>query len=216
MPAINMAGDLTVPANPGTGKFVLMSPFSGPKGSPFDAKAYNPTTRVLEAAPTNFSTGGLNTGIGFGSQPIFNPTAPASIIAAGFADDYTPGVSIRLVAQSTLQTATTSILTAIGGGKSTIVDGTGANGNGTPASEKVSTPVPYNAQPLLGWGNGGNRDAGAGPAFTGFAIKTVTASVATVAEGAAIETGWLNRSGRTMVNTESAFGSATAASQAVA
>lgn len=195
MPAINMAG--TVAVNPSLGNFVTMNPFSGPKGSPFDAKSFNPTTRVLEADPTNLSTGGLSTGIGFGPSPIFNPTAPASIKAAGFSDDYTPGVSLPSGVA-----ATQAILTAIGGGKSTAT----VNG-GAPT-------VPYVAQPILGFGNGGSRDAGAGPAFTGFAAKTVTAA-GTVAIGAAIEAGFVNRSVRSLVIGESAFGSATATSPAV-
>jgi hypothetical protein len=209
----------TVPANPAVGKFVFMSPFSGPKGSPFDAKFYHPTTGVLTADPTNYSTGGLSTGIGYGSPPIINPTAPASIIAAGFTDDYQPGIS-AITSATTLQTATLATLTCIGGGKSSIVNGTGPatggnpNGNGTPASEKVSVSAPYVAQPLLGFGNSGSRDAGAGPAFTGFSAKMVTATGA-VANGVAIEAGFLNRSGISMVTGQSAFGSAIAASPAV-
>ncbi len=87
----------------------------------------------------------------------------------------------------------------IGGGKS---DATGA-------------PVPYTAGFGLGMaGNGGSRDAGAGPAFQGFRIKTVTATGA-VANGAAVETGFTNRSGVALVTGQSVFGSATAASGAV-
>lgn len=200
MPAFNMGG--TAASNPSLGNFVIMSPFSGPKGSPFDAKSPNPTTGVLTADPTNLSTGALNTGIGFGSPPIIGPTAPGSIVAAGFNDDYVPGVDYYTSA-TTKQAATTSILTAIGGGKST------ANVNG------IAPTVPYNAQPLLGFGNGGSRDAGAGPAFTGFGLKTVTAT-ATVANGAAVEAGFLNRSGVSIASGQSVFGSSTTASQAVA
>jgi hypothetical protein len=216
MPALNMptsATPVNTPANPSVGKFCFMSPFSGPKGSPFDAKSYDPTSRLLVADPTNYSTGGLNTGIGFGTDPIINPTAPASIVAAGFTDDYQPGISSIRVGGVTAEAV--SILTAIGGGRSNIVNGNGANGNGTPAGTNVSSPVPYNGQPLLGFGNGGSRDAGAGPAFTGFGAKTVTA-VGTVAVAAAIEAGWLNRCVRSVVIGESAFGSSTAASAAVA
>ena len=213
MPALNMAG--TAAANPSLGKFVIMSPFSGPEGSPFDAKSFNPTTLVLEADPTNLSTGGLNTGIGFGSPPVIGLTAPQSIKDAGFNDDYIPGVDYFIPTNSAKQAATTSILTAIGGGRSNIVDGTGPDGNGTPAGTDVSVPVPYNAQPLLAFGNGGSRDAGAGPAFTGFSLKTVTAT-GTVANGAAVEAGFLNRSGVSVVVGQSVFGSSTAASAAVA
>jgi len=206
MPAINMGGDVTVPANPSTGLAVLMSPFSGPKGSPFDAKTATGWTAngvmTTAAAPTNYSTGALSTGIGFGPNHVMSPTAPASIIAAGFNDDYIPGVNYY-TSSSSMQTATTSVLTCIGGGKST------ANVNG------IAPTVPYNAQPLLNFGNGGSRDAGAGPAYTGFFEKTVTAT-GTVANGAAVETGFVNRSGVSMTTGQSAFGSSTAASAAVA
>jgi len=206
MPAINMGGDSTVPANPSTGSSVLMSPFSGPKGSPFDAKTATGWTAdgvmTTAAAPTNYSTGALSTGIGFGCPHVVGLTAPQSIKDAGFNDNYTPGVNYYTSA-TTMQTATTSVLTAIGGGKSTAcVDG-------------IAPTVPYNAQPLLDFGNGGSRDAGAGPAFTGFSTKMVTAT-ATVANGAAIETGFNNRSGVSMTTGQSSFGSSTAASAAVA
>ena len=205
MPAINMAsaGGSTAQVSAATAKAVLGSPFSGPTNSPFDAKVADKTNPMgvpnYVNDPTNYSTGGLSTGIGFGigEMNIINPTAPASIKAAGFTDDYTPGVT-----KPDGTSATEAILTTIGGGKSTAA----ANG--------VAPTVPYAAQPLLGFGNGASRDAGAGPAFTGFGMKMVTAS-GTVAEGAAVETGFTNRSGRSVVTGESVFGSATAASPAV-
>ena len=101
-----------------------------------------------------------------------------------------------------LTASTTALLTCIGGGKSTAA----ANG--------IAPTVPYVAQPLLGFGNGGSRDAGAGPAFTGFGAKTVTA-VATVANGAVVETGFVNRAGISIVIGQSVFGSDVAASPAV-
>lgn len=186
MPAINMAGPVVVPANPSGGQTVLMSPFSGPTGSPLD----NDQTG-------NYSTGALNTGIGFGCNHIINPTAPASIRNAGFTDDYTVGVSMPSGVPATL-----AILTAIGGGKSNA------------ATNGAAATAPYNVQPLLAFGNGGSRDAGAGPDFTGFATKTVTAA-GTVANGAVIETGWVNRSGVSMVTGQSAFGNSSAASAPV-
>ena len=198
MPALNLGSPAVPTSNPSTGAFVIMNPFSGPKGSPFDAKQIDPTSKLLVAAPNNFSTGALNTGIGFGSPPIIGPTAPASIRAAGFNDDYTPGVTLPGGTA-----ATDARLTCIGGGKST------ATVNG------IAPTVPYNAQPLLGFGNGGSRDAGAGPAFTGFSLKTVTAT-ATVANGAAVEAGFLNRSGVSITTGQSVFGSNPAASAAVA
>lgn len=214
MPARNMAGPTVVPANPSAGKVVLMSPFSGPKGSPFDRDQAG-----------NHSTGALNTGIGFGLQtgPVINvaagtspATAAQAIKNAGFTDDYQPGLSMPASTAAVAVLATTAILTAIGGGKSVITPGPGNTGLG------VSTVSPYAAQPLLAFGTnvppysaaGSSRDAGAGPAFTGFGIKAVTATGA-VADGAAIETGFVNRTGRAMVATESAFGSSTTASPAV-
>ena len=35
----------------------------------------------------------MSTGIGFGSPPVIGLTAPASILVAGFSDDYTPGLT---------------------------------------------------------------------------------------------------------------------------
>jgi len=201
MPARNMGSLIALPANPATGKAVLMSPFSGPKGSPFDRDQTG-----------NASTGALNTGIGFGLNvgPVINvsagtspATAPQAIKDRGYDDDETPGVTLP-----NNTAATTAILTAIGGGRSVITPGPGNTGLG------VSTVSPYVAQPLLAFGAGSSRDAGAGPAFTGFATKMVTATGA-VADGAAIETGFTNRTGVAMIATQSAFGSATAASPAV-
>lgn len=205
MAATNMGGLVTQPANPSVGNVVTMNPFSGPKGSPFDARTITGWTGGTPTYATNtsdLSTGALNTGIGFGAQNQIGPTAPASIIAEGFNDDYAPGVSY-FTSATTMQTAADSRLMAIGGGKST------ANVGG------IAPTVPYNAQPILSFGNGGSRDAGAGPAFTGFALKTVTA-VATVANGAVIETGFANRTGVSIASGISVFGSNTAASQAVA
>jgi hypothetical protein len=215
MPAINMAGPLVVVANPVLGKFVMMSAFSGPKGSPLDAKRFNPTTLVKENDPTNYSTGALNTGIGFGANKVTNVstgsspfTAPGAIKAAGYTDDYTPGISMPASTAAVPVLATTAILTAIGGGRSVITPGPGNTGLG------VSTVSPYAVQPLLGWGNGASRDAGAGPAFTGFPTKMVTAAGA-VAIGAVVETGFTNRSDFALVATDSVFGSGTTASAAI-
>ncbi len=220
MPAVNapLAAQVVGPTpagNPSNGKFVLMNPFSGPKGSPFDARlisyaagSYTPT---YTPDPLNLSTGGLSTGIGFGANPVIGITAPQSIKDRGFTDDYTPGQTFP----DGVTQATDSRHVAIGGGRNVIVAGTGAGGNGYPANERVSVPSMYNVQPLLGFGNGGSRDGGAGPAFTGFPIKMVTATGA-VADGAAIEAGFINRSGFAMVIGQSANGSSAAASAAVA
>lgn len=206
MPALNMGSPASPAANPATGKFVLMNPFSGPKGSPLDANMINPTTFAKSKDPNNFSTGGLVTGIGFGSVPIIGVGVPA-IKAAGYSDDYTPGVTLP-----SGNAASVSTLTAIGGGRTTLVDGNSSNG--TPPTQKYPSTVPYTAQPLLGFGAGGSRDAGAGPAFTGFGVKMVTAA-AGVADGAVVETGFVNRSGSAMTTGQSVFGSSTTASGAV-
>jgi hypothetical protein len=171
-------------ANPSAGQFVIMDPLSGPKGSPFDKDTAG-----------NASTGALSTGIGFGANHVIGPTAPASIKAAGFTDDYIPAGS-----SPTPANATDARYTYIGGGRSL------ANGN----------PNPYTAgYQIAGAGNGGSRDGGAGPAFTGFPAKMVTAAGA-VANGAAIETGFTNRSGVAMAAGQSAFGSSNAANAAAA
>lgn len=175
--------------NPSAGAFVMFDLLSGPKGSPFD-----------KAGSDKSSTGALSTGIGYGgASPIIGPTAPASIKAAGFTDDTTPGVSLPAGTAS----ANSNIM-YIGGGKCT------KNVNG------IAPAVPYVAGfGLGGAGNGGSRDAGAGPAFTGFLTKMVTAA-AGVATGAAVEAGWLNRSNVALLTGQSIFGSSNAASAAVA
>lgn len=185
MPAA-LPGSTTVEnaANPSAGRKVMFDLLSGPKGSPFDKDAAG-----------NATTGGLSTGIGFGSPPIVGLTAPASIQAAGFTDDYTPGVT----KPNGVASADSSIM-YIGGGR----------------SNALGAPNPYTAGfGMGGAGNGGSRDAGAGPAFTGFLTKMVTATGA-VANGAAIEAGWINRSGVAMTTGQSAFGSSNAASAAPA
>ena len=210
MPSMNASG--TTASNPSLGLAVMMSSFAGPKGSPFDAKRADysdPSSMVRIADPANLSTGALSTGIGFGANLAvakgFTDPPPAYtidkvgvlVIPPSFTDDYTVGVTLPAGTG-----ATDSRLVAIGGGKS---DATAD-----------ARPVPYTAGfGLLGFGEGGSRDAGAGPAFTGFEKKMVTAT-GTVANGAAIETGWINRSGGSIVSGQSTFGSATAASAAVA
>ena len=177
--------------NPSEGRMVTFDLLSGPKGSPFDKD---------EAG--NASTGAMSTGIGFGAPPIIGPTAPASIKDAGFSDDYTPGVT-----NPDGTASANSVLMYIGGGR---CDPAPSVGDGVPP------PNPYTAGYGIGnAGNGGSRDAGAGPAHTGFALKTVTAT-GTVANGAAIEAGWNNRSGVEMSTGQSAFGSSATASDAPA
>lgn len=171
-------------ANPSQGKFVTFDPLSGPKGTPFDARKItgwsggNPT---YAADATNLSTGGLNTGIGFGVFPFRTGS-----VAPNFTDDAVPGYTDPKGTAS-------AFLLYIGGGRSTA---TGA-------------PNPYTttALAICGAGNGGSRD-GAGPA--GFALRIVT-TAGSVANGAAIETGWVNRTGTTLPIGYSGHGSGSAA-----
>jgi len=186
-------------ANPTLGLAVLYDLISGPKGSPLDRDVQVPYLGspggVGFPASGQQSTGGLSTGIGFGSPPVIGLTAPASIQAAGFTDDYIPGVSKP---DGTL--SPNSTLMYIGGGRS--------NADGT--------PNPYTAGFGIGMaGQGGSRDGGAGPAFTGFTTKVVTAPAA-VAIGAAVETGFVNRSGVALLTGQSVIGSSSAASAAPA
>jgi hypothetical protein len=166
-------------ANPSLGAAVLFDALSGPKGSPFDKDMSG-----------NASTGALQTGIGFGQSMLLQ----SDQIVPGmgnFDDDCEVGVD-----KPDLTASTNSTLCYIGGGRSN------ANSGGSAA------PNPYTAGfGLCGAGNGGSRDGGAGPAFTGFHIKTVTAT-GTVANGAVVETGWVNRSGVSLVAGQSVFGSA--------
>src|SRR5262249_58315563 len=99
-------------ANPSAGQAVAFDLLSGPKGSPFDKDATG-----------NASTGQLSTGIGFNPETVIGGSIPK----AGFTDDYTAGVTLPSGVA-----ATDSRLMYIGGGKTAIVSGTGANGNGAP------------------------------------------------------------------------------------
>lgn len=190
-------------ANPNQGQFVIFDLLSGPKGSPFDARKPAPGGPVND--PLNCSTGALSTGIGYGGNHVIGPVAPASIQAAGFTDDYTPGAS-----RPDATAAVDSKFMYIGGGKMI------ANVDPVDKFARPFVPSPYVAGfGIGGAGQGGSRDAGAGPAFTGFLEKMVTA-VGGVANGAAIEAGFINRSGVAMVAGQSAFGSSAAASAAPA
>jgi hypothetical protein len=210
MPA-GLPGDTAVNnlANPNAGRAVIFDLLSGPKGSPFDRDVQvpylgNPAGTGF-AASGNASTGALSTGIGYGSPPVIDPIAYSGannallgIRAAGFSDDYIPGVT-----KPDGTASANSTLMYIGGGRSALVG-------------QVMTNVPYTAGFGIGMaGQGGSRDAGAGPAFTGFTVKMVTAAGA-VATGAAVETGFANRSGVALINNQSVFGSSGTASAAPA
>jgi hypothetical protein len=201
-------------ANPSKGNTTVFDLLSGPKGSLFDndkdfanatgATGYFPTSTGA-VANANSSTGALSTGIGFGSPPILNAGQIANGAGNNYDDDYTVGVS----SPDPAVPFTTSIGMYIGGGKCT------ANVGG------LAPPVPYTAGfGIGGAGNGGlataggSRDAGAGPVFSGFKVKSVTAAGA-VANGAVVETGWVNRSGAALVTGDSVFGLSSTASGAV-
>lgn len=173
--------------NPSEGQAVMFDLLSGPKGSPFDV-----------AGSSEPSTGALSTGIGFGENHIIGPFLVQGAKNQSFTDDYTVGVT-----KPDGTAVNNSTLMYIGGGRS------GANVNGDAPETPYATGFG-----IGGAGNGGSRDAGAGPAFTGFVMKTVTA-VATVANGVAVETGWLNRTGGSIGTGDSVFGSSVAASAAV-
>lgn len=140
----------------------------------------------------NMSTGALNTGIGFGGNMVLG-----SITGGNFTDNYTPGVTMPDGSTA----ATKAVLLAIGGGHSDA------------ASDGIADTTPYDVQPILFFGQGAERDAG-DYRYTGHAAKLVTAT-GSVSNGAAIEAGFENRSGTTMVSGQSAFGFATADSAAV-
>lgn len=182
--ALNNAG------NPNAGMFVIMDPLSGPKGAP------------LAGASGNLSTGGLSTGIGYGCNHIIGPTAPDSIKAAGFDDNQVPGTVQAQGFDGQAQNTVDSRMMYIGGGRMV------ANSDPVDKLTRPFLPSKYTAGiALVGAGYGGSRDSGAN---TGFAMKTVTAT-GNVANGAAIETAFNNRSNIAMIAGQSAFGSGTAA-----
>lgn len=188
-------------ANPSLGAAVMFDLLSGPKGSPFDndkdfaaATAFFPTSTGA-VANANASCGALSTGIGFGPSVLLGPPGATTIPRGGFTDDYKPGISTPVPADSP-----NSTYMYIGGGKCTKnVDG-------------LAPAVPYVAGFGIGAaGQAGTRDQGAGPAFTGFSTKLVTA-IAAVANGAAVETGFVNRVGFTIGIGDNVFGVTTTAS----
>jgi hypothetical protein len=199
-------------ANPSAGRPVIFDPLSGPKGSPFD-----------KGSVGTASTGALSTGIGFGMNSIFyalqrdgvtllSPQVTAA--QAGFNYNQEPGTKPTYAAPPPPNVVTTNFTDGrymyIGGGRST------ANAT-TP--DKYS--VPFVANPyvtgiaLLAAGNGGSRDAGAGPAFTGFGMRLLAATGA-VANGNVVVVGYTTRSGIGLVNGQSVFTSEVAAQAAPA
>jgi hypothetical protein len=184
--------------NPSAGLPVLLDPLSGPKGSPLDRDSTG-----------NASTGGLCTGLGFGASVRVGPVAPQSLAAAGFNDEQVPGTKPAYLPPPPAGTVglntTDSTMLYIAGGRMQ------PNPDPVAAFKVPYTPKPYTVGvALCAAGNGAARDGGAGPVFTGFAMKAVTAS-ADVANGAAVESGFANRSGATLKSGASTFGVATAA-----
>jgi len=178
----------TYPANPSAGQAVLMDALSGPKGSPLDKDNTG-----------NCTTGALSNCIGFGTNLVIGPNLlfgnPPTGVNGGFTDDTGAGGS-----------GANSTYMYMGGGRSVTASGVNTAG--------VAGTSPYTAGFLpVNAGNGGSRDGGAGPAFTGFVGKIVTAT-AGVANGAAVEAGFTNRSGVALVSGQSTFGSSTAAQAA--
>lgn len=192
LPGSTLAENL---ANPSAGRAVMFDPLSGPAGSPFDNDVQI-DAEGIKTASGNASTGALSTGIGFGSPPVI---APASLFADGdtagnFTDNYSPGLDLPSGTD-----ATDSTLVYIGGGRCDAAAGDG-----------IAPVNPYDetAVALCMAGNGGNRDGGSASPYTGFPVKTVTAT-GTVANGAAVETGFVNRSGQSITSGQSVFGSST-------
>lgn len=183
-------------AGPTQGRAVVFDPLSGPKGSPFDRDQAG-----------NCSTGALSTGIGYGPASPFivaqgSDTAAQAIAKASYTDDQIPGArSNGFGTQNTLL----SRFMYVGGGRMV------ANADPVQKYQVPFVPSEYTAGiALCTAGNGAARDNGAGPAFTGASMKMVTATGA-VANGAAVETGFVNRSGVALVSGQSLFGVASAA-----
>ena len=136
----------------------------------------------------NASTGALATCIGWGVTvgPINRDgyaTNAEAIHRAGFIDDFG------------LLNGFNSTIMYIGGGRS------------DKNTDGLAAPNPWvgGFAPCAA-GNGGSRDAGGG---VGFPTKMVTAT-GNVANGAVIETGFVNRSGLPLVADQSTFGSSSA------
>lgn len=180
MPAPNMGSPLGAPPDGSNGKFVIANPFSAPTGSPMDT----------DVAPS-YSTGALNTGIGIGANVIINAPADPNVKNAGFTSGASPGMTMPDQTQ-----APDARLTCIGGGRSNEP----INGD--------SSVDPYPAQPILGFGNGTLRDAGSGPEFTGHAVAMIAAGSDTP-DGDNIDEDYVNRSGTTVLEGQSVFGSDT-------
>lgn len=181
MPAINMGGDPTA-ENPSTGKPVLMSPFSGPKGSMLD-----------NDQPGNHSTGAINTGIGFGPNMVINAPAIPNAANAGFTQNYFLGSQ-----KPNGDIVLNATLLAIGGGHS------------TPPVGGASQTVPLitgdgSAMRMFAFGNGAERDGTVPGAGRWVQVRT---AISNVAPGANITSGQVlvNRSGVTILTGQTTLG----------
>ena len=202
MPALNAGSPNPPAANPSTGVAILMSSFSGPKGSPFDKDNTG-----------NFTTGALNTGIGAGiGNGLFLNYPPSSAVAGYQLGVTKPDLTDMAATDPGTGAPWGSTLVAIGGGRTNVAASTG-----------VTSTVPYGTGfAIVAFGNGGSRDATAGPAFQGFGLRYSSPQTATVATGGAFLgaiTNLVNRTGVAIVATAplplSAFGSMTTASGAI-
>lgn len=186
MPSLNMPNKADpiapIPANPSTGQVVVMDPLSAPTGSTFDAKSFDPTTGVLAAAPTNYSTGAMCTGAGFGAMVIKDD----DIGQSGFGDDYLLGVTKP---DGTAATNATHLY--IGGGSSAA------------ASGGIAATTPRAAIPVCVMGNGAARNH---TGVNGTDAKMVTATGSTDPLDEIGTTGFINISGSTLEDGDLSLG----------
>ncbi len=214
MPAINMPNPAdaagAIPSNPTAGQFVVFDPVSGPKGSPLDARSYDPTSQLLVADPTNYSTGASNTGIGINANPIYDTDAGLGVEAQINPGMLTPGgTAIGDVAPVAPQAITGAAayepynvwgaaLLYIGGGYSA------KNIAG------IAADVRRKVTALVGFGNGGARDGVT--AGSGHGVYAATATADAIDNGEIIASSLspvfdvVNRSGNTMNTGDEAYG----------
>lgn len=205
LPGATLAQNL---ANPTQGCDVNMDPVSGPKGSPLDAKVITGWTAVAPSGaggmPTTaanttesgLSTGALSTGIGFGLG-VDVPGGLDGVLVTANDLDVTGNFSTQCIPGTTLPSnaaATDARLLYIGGGK----------------SDALGVATPRAVSQLCGAGGGASRDAGGG---AGFGEKLVVAT-GSVAYGAAIVAGFINRMNQVNDFTGEAAGLALATAQA--
>lgn len=184
MPSLNMPNKADpiapIPANPSTGQVVVMNPLSAPTGSDFDAKSYDPTTGVLQADATNYSTGAMCTGAGFGAHVTQGGSQ------SGFEDNYLLGVTKP---DGTAATDATHLY--VGGGSSAA------------ASGGIAATTPRAAIPVCVMGNGAARNH---TGVNGTDAKMVTATGETDPLDEIGTTGFVNISGSTLEDGDLSLG----------